>query len=114
MSKIFVFLGLIASASCFAGQNMELDKADASKPTFLSPHAFFQPNSLQSLKRKAQEDEAAWDEFNHQGHMIWACRRVKSGEFVNLRECDNRKKTDDQWPSKATPGNWRPATTPEE
>jgi hypothetical protein len=66
------------------------------------------PNDLERVKKAAEEHEVAWDEFNHQGQMLWGCRRVKSGEFVSNTECANKKKVDIQWPTKATPGNWRP------
>jgi hypothetical protein len=52
--------------------------------------------------------EFAWDEFAHLGEIIWACRGVQSGKFVALEWCDLKPKVDYQWPSKSTPGQWKP------
>jgi hypothetical protein len=49
----------------------------------------------------------AWDEFNHQGRMIWACRGVQSGTFVPPELCAFKPKIDSQWPDKKVPGNWK-------
>ena len=49
----------------------------------------------------------AWDEFNHRGRMIWACRGVQSGAFVPPELCAFKPKTDSQWPDKKIPGNWK-------
>ena len=49
----------------------------------------------------------AWDEFNHRGRMIWACRGVQSGAFVPPELCAFKPKIDSQWPDKTVPGNWK-------
>jgi len=49
----------------------------------------------------------AWDEFNHRGRMIWACRGVQSGAFVQPELCAFKPKIDSQWPDKNIPGNWK-------
>jgi hypothetical protein len=49
----------------------------------------------------------AWDEFDHRGRMIWACRGVQSGAFVPPELCAFKPKIDSQWPDKKIPGNWK-------
>jgi hypothetical protein len=49
----------------------------------------------------------AWDEFNHRGRMIWACRGVQSGAFVPPELCAFKPKIDSQWPDKKIPHNWK-------
>jgi hypothetical protein len=56
---------------------------------------------------KSVDYDYAWDEFNHRGRMIWACRGVQSGAFVPPELCAFKPKIDSQWPDKKIPGNWK-------
>ena len=49
----------------------------------------------------------AWDQFDHRGRVMWACRDIKTGEIVANELCEFMEKTDTQWPGKATPESWR-------
>ncbi|WP_440963977.1 hypothetical protein ACL58G_29150 [Massilia sp. GER05] len=57
-------------------------------------------------KSSTQTDDYAWDNFNHTGAIIWACRAVKTGEFVSPKRCANKEKIDSQWPGMTTPPNF--------
>jgi len=47
-----------------------------------------------------------WDMFNHQGRMIWTCRGVQTGIFVDESICSGKNKNDVRWPEKHPPAEW--------
>lgn len=44
---------------------------------------------------------ADWDEFyNQYGQLVWACRDISSGQFVDYGNCYGKAQTDWRWPAK--------------
>jgi hypothetical protein len=50
---------------------------------------------------------AAWDNFNHRGTVIWACRDLASGNMVSTSMCHGLVKDDRHWPGMAVPPDYR-------
>jgi len=48
----------------------------------------------------------AWDAFQHRGSIVWMCRGVTTGNFVDRSYCASEPRTDSQWPGKEIPAHW--------
>ena len=49
----------------------------------------------------------AWDNFNHRGTVLWACRDLASGDMVSTSMCHGLTKDDRHWPGMAVPPGFR-------
>lgn len=49
----------------------------------------------------------AWDNFNHRGTVMWACRDLASGAMVSTSMCHGLVKDDRHWPGMAVPPDYR-------
>jgi hypothetical protein len=96
----FVLIAPLVAAQCAsAAYGQDKPKPDDS-------HAFPTARKSTGLPEPV-DDDYAWDEFNHRGRMVWACRGVQSGAFVPPELCAFKPKIDSQWPDKKIPGNWK-------
>lgn len=50
---------------------------------------------------------SAWDNFNHRGAVMWACRDLASGDIVSTSMCYGLTKDDRHWPGMAVPPSFR-------
>lgn len=67
------------------------------------------PKTTAALNTMSQDakKEVAWDEFNHRGTMMWACRNIYTGNIVNPSLCTDQPKEDKVWPDKQVPADYR-------
>ena len=49
------------------------------------------------------DDQFVWDQFNHRGTLLWACRGSKTGNVVANSYCASQPMVDSRWPDKKTP-----------
>lgn len=49
----------------------------------------------------------AWDQIQHRGTMIWTCREIATGKFLNRDACASQPKEDNVWPDKKVPGYYK-------
>ncbi len=49
----------------------------------------------------------AWDNFNHRGTIMWACRDLASGNMVSKSMCHGLVKDDRHWPGMTVPPDYR-------
>lgn len=42
----------------------------------------------------------AWDQFYHQGQLVWVCRGAQSGQFAQVERCAYKPQNDYRWPGK--------------
>lgn len=106
--KRLLFLGVFIPAMAFAAPGQEPQRqggntADAHTGTAPSPWA---QKQIGPAPAGAQHDYA-WDEFNHRGRMVWACRDVQDGAIVADELCLSKPKKDTRWPDKNVPPYWK-------
>lgn len=98
--KIFIS-GLVAvailPAIAFASDQQDKEKSEI--------HIASKKDGSEDRKKSANGDYA-WDNFNHTGALIWACREIRTGAFVSDKFCANQEKNDLQWPGMTTPPNF--------
>ena len=68
---------------------------------------FTKKASTTSSSNAFLDNEFAWDEFDHRGSTVWACRGVQTGTFVGRELCKGKDKVDAHWPDKTVPETWR-------
>ena len=49
----------------------------------------------------------AWDNFNHRGTVMWACRDLATGDIVSSSLCFGLTRDDRHWPGMAVPPSYR-------
>lgn len=41
-----------------------------------------------------------WDQFYHNGSLLWACRGIQTGQFAEQSRCQYKHQSDYRWPAK--------------
>ena len=106
--KRLLVLGFFIPAMAFAAPDQEQQRrdgntADAHTGTAPLPWAQKQIGPPPAGVRH----DYAWDEFNHRGRMVWACRDAQDGAIVADELCLSKPKNDKRWPDKNVPPDWK-------
>jgi hypothetical protein len=109
--KNFLMRAALLLLSSFAYAEQPPTEIPDSKKVWHAPNE----RNIFSKEKKLELDlhvidlQWAWDEFNHRGAHVWACRGVQTGIRVASSYCVSQPKEDTKWPDKDVPPDYNGA-----